>query len=180
MLKFQTQVTQGQVTRSRHVTTPQKKFECSSYYIECPIILNHSAIDLISVKVSIKCIYRNFNIGDPRSSQFCVLSIISQWEKSERHFERKTFETQHRFTGILDTLSQNIATSGVSSCRQGHFRSWRVTSTFSAISFDRDQVVPKTPYTCLGRRYGLTDNQHDFFRSCHDLDLRSFLMTLQG
>ena len=30
LLKFQTQVTQGQVIRSRQVTSPHKKFECSS------------------------------------------------------------------------------------------------------------------------------------------------------
>ena len=31
----------------------------------------------------------------------------------------------------------------------------------------------KTPWMCSGQSYGSTDVQHDLFRSCHDLDLRS-------
>ena len=98
---------------------------------------------LISVPVSIKCISRYFDICDPRSAQFCDLSIKSQWEKNERRlFWKKIIRNtlKHRVTGRLHTLSRNIATSDPSSRRQGHFRSKKVTSSFSAIKFDGDQL----------------------------------------
>ena len=46
LLKFQTQVTQGRVTRSRQMTSPHRKFKCSSCYTEWLIILKLSAIDI--------------------------------------------------------------------------------------------------------------------------------------
>ena len=56
-------------------------------------------------------------------------------------FEHKPFKTlKHRVRGRIDTLSRNIATDDPSSCHQGHFRSWKVTSSFSGITFDRDQL----------------------------------------
>ena len=67
----------------------------------------------------------NFDFGDTRSGQFCDLSIISQWEKSERRlFWRKTTcnTLKHQITGRLDTLSWNIATNDPWPCRLGHFQ----------------------------------------------------------
>ena len=107
---------------------------------------------LLQVWVSIRCISQNFDIGDLRSGQFCDLSIISQWEKNERRlFWTKTVQNtlKHRFTGRLDTLSRNIVTGDPSSCRQGHFRSWKVTSSFSAITFDRDQLERWKHHRCV-------------------------------
>ena len=98
---------------------------------------------LISVTVSIKFISRDFDIGDPRSGQFCDLSIKSQWEKIERRFFcTKTIQNtlKHRVTGKLNTLNQNIATGDPSSCRRGRFRSCKVTSRFLAITFDSDKL----------------------------------------
>ena len=46
MWKFQTQVTQGHVTRSLQVTSPQKSFNARHSYTECPITLKLSAIDI--------------------------------------------------------------------------------------------------------------------------------------
>ena len=98
---------------------------------------------LISVAVSIKRLSRNLNFRDPRSDQCCDLSIISQCDKNERRlFWKKTIRNilKHRVTGRLDTLSRNIATSDPSPCRQGHFRSWKITSSFSAVTFYSDQL----------------------------------------
>ena len=82
--KFQTQVTQGQVTRSGQVTSPQKKIGMLVIAISndrTPWNFQR----LISLKVSLKCLYPNFNIGDLTSGQICDFPIISQWEKNERH-----------------------------------------------------------------------------------------------
>ena len=76
---------------------------------------------LIPVKVSMKCASLNFE-------NFVF------WRKPIRN------TLKHRVMCRLDTLSRNIATRDPSSCRQGHFRSWKVISSVSAITFDRDQV----------------------------------------
>ena len=61
-------------------------------------------------------------------------------------------------TGRLDTLNRKIVTSDLSECPRGHFKSWKVTSTFSAITFDSDELERwKHHYMCWGRRYGSTD-----------------------
>ena len=89
---------------------------------------------LISLTVSIKCLSGSFDVGDPRSGQFCDLSIISKWEKIERRlFWTKAIGNtlEHRITVRIDTLSQNIGTSYPYSCRRGHFRSWKITAVFS-------------------------------------------------
>ena len=81
--KFRTQVTHGQVTRSRQVASPQKNIWM--FVIATPN--NRSPWNfqvLIFVLVSMKHISRNFDIGDLRSGQFCGLSIISQWEKNKK------------------------------------------------------------------------------------------------
>ena len=107
---------------------------------------------LISVPVPMKRLSRNFYIRDLRSSQFCDLSIISQWEKNERRlFCTKTIQNtlKHRVTGIIDTLSRNIVTGDPLSCRQGHFRSWKDISSFSGITFDRDQLERWKHHRCV-------------------------------
>ena len=150
--KFQTQVTQGQVTRSRQVASPQKKFECLSNFFWGLTSKMVTANDwstwnfqqLIFVMVSMKLVSRNFDIGDLRSGQFCDLSITSQWEKNERHlFWTKTIRNtfKHQVTCRLNTLSRNIATSDPSSCCQGHFRSWKVTSSLKPPPVRTAQVV---------------------------------------
>ena len=73
--KFQTQVTQGQVTRSRQVTSPHKKFKCSSTLHRQNGCLFQR---LLQERVTIKFISQNFDIGDLRSGQFGDFSIISQ------------------------------------------------------------------------------------------------------
>ena len=65
-------------------------------------------------------------------------------------FARKPFKTlKHLVTGRIDTLSPNIVTGDPSSCRQGHFRSWKVTSSFSGINFDRDQLERWKYHRCV-------------------------------
>ena len=124
-----------------------------------------------------KRISRNFDIGDLRSGQFCDLSIISQWEQNERRlFCTKTIQNtlKHRFTGIIGILSRNIVTGDPSSSRQGHFRSWKVTSSFSGITFDSDQLERRKYHRCV--QADDTDRlicNITFFGSGHDLDLRS-------
>ena len=108
-----------------HVKWPHFRKVCM-LVIATPTDWSHRNFQrLIPVVVSIKRISRNFYIGNLRSEQFCDLSIISQWEKNERHFFNKTIRNtlKHQITGRLDTLSRNIATSGPSSFRQGHGRS---------------------------------------------------------
>ena len=120
---------------------------------------------LISVlQVSIKCTSRNFDIRNLRSGQFYDLSIISQWEKNARRlFWKKIVRStvKHRVTSRIHTLSRNIVTSDPSSCRRGHFRSWKVASSFSAITFDRDQIEQWKHHRCVRRPYGSTAVQHN-------------------
>ena len=124
---FQTQVIQDQVTRSRQKTSPQKKkFECSIAEPNDRSPWNFER--LTSVTVSIKCLFRNFDLDYLRSCQFCDLSIISQWEKKERHlfWTKAMLNTiQNQVTGRLDNLSRNIATSDPSSFCQGHLTGHR-------------------------------------------------------
>ena len=106
---------------------------------------------LISLIASIKQLSQNLDIGDPRSGQFCDLSIISQCEKNERHlFWTKTIwnTLEHRVTVIIDNLNHNIATSYPSSCRRGHFRSWKVISNFLPITFDRGRLERWKDHKC--------------------------------
>ena len=107
---------------------------------------------LISVPVSMKDISRNFYIGDLRSGQFCDLSIVSQWEKNERRLldenHSKHYETSC-YRCRIDTLSRNIVTGDPLSCRQGHIWSWKVTSSFSAITFDRDRLERWKHHRCV-------------------------------
>ena len=125
---------------------------------------------LLQARVSIKCLSQNFDIGDLRSGQFCDLSIISQWEKNGRRlFWKKTIGNtlKHRVTGRLDTLCRNIVIDDPSSCGQGHFRSWRVTSSFSALTFDRDQLERWKHHRCVQADDAdrTTDMQHELFCS---------------
>ena len=122
-----------------HVKRPdlRKSLNARHSYTEWPITLKLSAI---YIRYSIyKFLSRNFSICDPMSGQFCDLSIISKWDKHERclfwtKIIRKTLKP--RFTGELDTPNWNIATSDPSLCRQGPFRSWKVTAAFhSAFGF---------------------------------------------
>ena len=91
-------------------------------------------------------------------------------------FGRKPFETlKHRVTGRLDTLSRNIVTSDPSPCRQGHFRSRKITNSFSAITFDRNQLEQWKHYRCV--QDNLTDQMiwnMSFSDQVHwNLDMRS-------
>ena len=101
------------------------------------------SLKLSVIPVSIKCISPNFDIGDQRSGQFCDLSIKCQWEKIEKRlFWTKTVlnTLKHHVTGKIDTLNWKIATIDPSSWPQGHFRSWKVADSFSAITFGRDKL----------------------------------------
>ena len=80
--KFQTQVTQGQVTRSRQVTLPQTVWMLVKATPNELLPWNFQR--LIQVTMFIKCVSQKFDIDDLRSGQFSDLSIISQWEKNER------------------------------------------------------------------------------------------------
>ena len=135
-----------------HVKWPhlRKILNVCHSYTKWPITLKLSA--LMSVPVSMKRISRNFDIGDLESGQFCDLSSISQWEKNERLlFCTKAIQNtlKHRVTGRIDTLSRNIVTGDPLSCRQGQFRSWKVTCSFSGIPFDRDQLDRWKHHRCV-------------------------------
>ena len=105
---------------------------------------------LIQVLVSSKCIYDNFDIGDLRSGQFC--DLLSQWEKIERRlfWTKRILNTlKHRVVGRLVSLNWKIVISDSSSLPQGHFRSWKVTSSFSAITFDKDKLKQCKYLSCV-------------------------------
>ena len=74
--------------------------------------------------------------------------------------------------GRLDTLNRKMVASDPSLCPRGHFRTWKVTNSFSAITFDRQARGRKTTQMCSNRRNGSTDMQHHLFRTGHGLDLR--------
>ena len=139
--KFQTQVIQGQVTRSRQVTSPQKSLNARHSYTECLITLKLPVFDIRTsiykmhilefwypwpkVRSILRPLHYNKSIGENEMCPF--------WKKTIWN------TLKHRVTGRLDTLSLNIATSDPLPCRQGHFRSWKVTSSFLSIPFDRNQ-----------------------------------------
>ena len=56
---------------------------------------------------------------------------------------------KHQVSGRIDTLSRNIVTGDPSSCRQCYFRSWKVTISFSGITFDRDQLERRKHRRCV-------------------------------
>ena len=98
-------------------------------------------------------------------------------------FRRKSFEThKHRITARLDTLSQNIATSDPSSCRQGHFRSLQVTKSFSAITFDKDLLEQWKHHRCVQDEHtGWLICNMTFFNQVMTLTCgQIFNLTLQG
>ena len=95
-------------------------------------------------------------------------------------FGQKPFETlKYRVTGKLDTLSRNIATSAPSSCHQCHFRLWKVTRSFSTITFHRDQLEGWKHHRCFQAHktdrlicnINFPDQDLDF--DITDVDLRS-------
>ena len=83
----------------------------------------------LTVTVSIKYMFLNFDIGGLTSDKFCDLSIISKWEKNERRlFCTKIIQNtlKHRATGRIDFLSRNIVTGvpcHVAKVISGHGRS---------------------------------------------------------
>ena len=147
--KFQTQVTQGQVTRSRQVTSTHKKFlNVPQRYTDWTIALKLSAIatsrSIYKLYISeFRYRWPNFDIGDLSvRSILWPLHYKSIGKNERRLFWTKTMKNtlKHRIRGGLDTLSRNIATDDPSSCHQGHFRSWKLTNSFSGITFGRDQL----------------------------------------
>ena len=126
-----------------HVKGPHliKSLNASQSYTDWTIALKLSVIDT-SYSVW-KCISHNFDIGDQRSGQFCDLSIISQWEKIQKRlfWMKVILNTLKRLVlGKIDNLNRKFATSDPSSWPQGHFRQWKVTGSFSEITFDRDKL----------------------------------------
>ena len=119
-------------------------------YAECPNTLKLLAIDIRNsiYEVYISEIWCRW----PKiRSNFRPLHYKSMGGNERSLFSLKTNRNalKHRVTGRLDTLSQNIATSDPSPCRQGHFRSWKVTSSFSAITFDRNQLEWWKHHRCI-------------------------------
>ena len=109
--KFQTQVTQGQVTSSRQVTSPQKSLNARHSYTDWPITLILSAINSRnSIFVNV---YRKFDIGDPRLGQFCDRHYVIGKKIKRRPFWTKTIRNtlEDRVTGRIDTLNRNMSTS---------------------------------------------------------------------
>ena len=63
-------------------------------------------------------------------------------------WEGEQFPLKHRVTGGLDTMNWKTATSGPSSCRRGHYRPWKVISSYSAITIDRDKLERWKHHRC--------------------------------
>ena len=125
--KFQTQVTQGQVNRSRQVTSPQKSLKARHSYTEWPITLKLLPIDIRNsiCKMCISEVWYRW----PKVRSVLWPQIIGMCQKEK--IERSMFWTKpilntlkRRVTDRIDILNREIATSGPSSWPQGHFRSW--------------------------------------------------------
>ena len=108
---------------------------------------------LISVTVSMKCIFRNLEIGDLRSGQSCDLSIIpkSQWENNERRlFWTKTIwntqATGYRYTWHPESEYCDqwpiVMSPRSFQVMKGH-------QQFSAIYFDGDQLEWWKHHKCV-------------------------------
>ena len=65
------------------------------------------------------------------------------WTKATRN------TLKYRVKDWLDTLNRNIATSDPFSYRRGYFRWWKVTSSFSAKIFHRDQLERWRYHRCV-------------------------------
>ena len=141
--KFRTPVSQGQVTRSRQVTSHHKK---SSMLVIATTTLKLSAIDICNPYI------QNTRLGISISvthGQVNIATSPNQWDKTEgRLFWTKTIRNTSKYwlSGRIETLNQNIATNDPSSCRRGHFRfmSRKATSSILAITFDRQARAMKT------------------------------------
>ena len=67
--------------------------------------------------------------------------IRKNWKKpllDENHSKHSNISLQVDLT--VDTLNRKIVIINPFSWPQGHFRSWKITSSFSAITFDRDKL----------------------------------------
>ena len=118
MWRFRTQVTQGQRRSPGHFKWPhlwKKSLNARHNYTEC----------LITYKMYIS------EFWYPWTKVRSVLRPLHDKEKNERRlfWKKKIIQNtlKHRVTGRLDTQSQNVAISDSLPCRQGHFRSWKVT-----------------------------------------------------
>ena len=126
-----------------HVKRPhlRKSFNARQSYTEWPITLKLSAID---TRISIYQMYISEFLYPWPKVRSTLRPLHYKWmgENERRPFWKKPIRStlKHRVTGRLDTLSRNIATSDTSSCRRGHFRSGEVASSFSSITFDRDEL----------------------------------------
>ena len=135
-----------------HVKWPhlRKSLNVRHSYTEWPISLKLSAIN---IRTSIYETYiSEFWYRWPKvRSILPPLHYKSMGEKWKAPLlkENHSKTLKHRVTSRLDTLSRNIQTSDPSACRQGHFRSWKVTSSFSAITFDRDQLERWQHHRCV-------------------------------
>ena len=144
--KFRTQVTHGQVTRSRQVISLKKKLNVRHSYTEWPITLQLSAIN---IRTRIYETYiTEFRYRWPKVRSILRPLHYSQWEKNERRlFCTKSIQKtlKHWVAGRIDILSRNIVTGDPSSCCQGHFRSWKSPAVFRIyVTFDKDQLEQQT------------------------------------
>ena len=91
MWKFHTQVAHGQVTRSRQVTSPQKGLDARHSCTDWTFVLKLSAIDTSDSRyLSIKCMSRNFDIGDLKSRQCC-----DHYKSTGKQWNAPLFEGHH-------------------------------------------------------------------------------------
>ena len=106
----------------------------------------------ISVKVSIKCLSRSFDIVDLWSGRWSLRPLHCQWEEIEsRFFWTKPIQNtlKYRVTSRLDTMNRKLETSHLFSSPRSHLRWWNVTSNFLAITFDRDKLERWKHHRCV-------------------------------
>ena len=135
-----------------HVKWPhlRKTLNVRHSYTEWLITLKLSAID---IRTSIYETYiSEFRYRWPKVRSILRPLHYKSKEKNERRlFCTKTIQNtlKHRVTGIIDFLSRNIVTSDPSACHQGHGRSWKVTSSFSGVTLDIDQLERWKRHRCV-------------------------------
>ena len=137
---------------SRHVKWPhiRKSFNARHSYTDRPIALRLDSTDLIRK-------YLNISISEfwywwPKVRLiFRPLHFKSMGENWKAPFLTKTIlnTLKHQVTGRLDTLNRKIAINDPSSCRWGHLRCCKVTSSLLAITCDRDKLERLKHHICF-------------------------------
>ena len=133
--KFQAQVTSSDITSEKVWV-----LVISHSYTECPITLNFSELDICYNSIY-KMYVSELLYRWPKVSPILrLLHCKSMGEKWKAPLLEENHSKHSQTSGYRLTWHPESEYCDQSSCRQGHFRSWKVISSFPAITFDRDKI----------------------------------------